>query len=135
VTDPRSLLTSYSYNGFGDLVTQVSPDTGTTTNTYDSGGNLKTTTDARGAVGTYSYDALNRLKTVQFVKAGLNTVNKAFIYDNCTYGKGRLCERDDGVGTTTWTYTAQGRIATRTETERPTLRPTPHSNSSFRRVA
>lgn len=117
VTDPRSLLTSYTYNGFGDLVTQVSPDTGTTANTYDSAGNLKTTTDARGAVGTYSYDALNRVLAVQFVKAGLTTVKKGFIYDNCTYGKGRLCERDDAVGITKWTYTAQGRIASRTETD------------------
>ena len=30
VKDPRSLTTSYSYNGFGDLVSQLSPDTGTT---------------------------------------------------------------------------------------------------------
>lgn len=94
---------------------QVSPDTSTTTNTYDSAGNLKSTTDGRGALGTYTYDALNRLTGAQFVKAGLTTVRKSFIYDNCTYGKGRLCERDDEVGTTRYTYTAQGRIASRIE--------------------
>jgi len=43
---------SYTYSGFGDLKTQVSLDTGTTTNTYDSGGNLATSTDSRGAVTT-----------------------------------------------------------------------------------
>jgi YD repeat-containing protein len=117
VTDPRQLVTSYVNNGFGEVTQQVSPDTGITTHTYDSAGSLKTTTDARGALGTYAYDALNRVRAIQFVKAGLSTVTKSFIYDNCTYGKGRLCERDDGVGITQWTYTPQGRIATRTETD------------------
>ena len=30
VTDPRTLATTYAVNGLGNLVTQVSPDTGTT---------------------------------------------------------------------------------------------------------
>ena len=34
------LAIPYAYNGFGDLTSQISPDTGTTANTYDSGGNL-----------------------------------------------------------------------------------------------
>jgi RHS repeat-associated protein len=115
VTDPRTLVTHYVNDGFGEIVQQVSPDTGTTTNTYDSAGNLKTTTDARGAVGTYTYDAMNRPTQVQFVGPTEPTVTKAFTYDTCTYGKGRLCQRTDQAGVTNWTYTAQGRIASRTE--------------------
>jgi YD repeat-containing protein len=52
VSDPRSLTTTYSHDGFGGVTQQVSPDTGNTTHTYDSGGNLKSVTDARSAVAT-----------------------------------------------------------------------------------
>jgi hypothetical protein len=50
------------------VTTQVSPDTGTTTNTYDSGGNLAISTDARSAISTYVYDALNRATSVAYKK-------------------------------------------------------------------
>jgi YD repeat-containing protein len=66
VTDPRSKVTSYTYNALGDLSQQVSPDTGTTTNTYDSGGNLATSTDARSKAGTYAYDAINRVTSLTY---------------------------------------------------------------------
>jgi RHS repeat-associated protein len=116
VTDPNSFTTQNSVDGFDRVAQLVSPDTGTTTNTFNLAGYLHTTTDARGAVGTYIYDALNRPTSVQYT--GVNaSVTKSFTYDNCTYGVGRLCEMTDMVGTTQWTYTQQGRIATRTETD------------------
>jgi YD repeat-containing protein len=66
VNDPKGLATTYAYNGFRELKTQTSPDTGTTGVTYDSAGNRKTQTDARGIVATYSYDVLNRLTGVTY---------------------------------------------------------------------
>ena len=36
VTDGRGLTTTYTYNGFGDVISRSSPDTGTSTFTYDS---------------------------------------------------------------------------------------------------
>lgn len=53
VTDPKGLHTTYTYNGFGDQTTLVSPDTGTTVFTVDAAGNRKTRTDARGVTVTY----------------------------------------------------------------------------------
>ena len=66
VVDPRSLTTGYTYNGFGDLIQQSSPDTGITVNSYDSGGNLATSTDARSQIGTYTYDAQNRVTQITY---------------------------------------------------------------------
>ena len=59
VTDPRALGTSYTKNAYGDVLSLVSPDTGTTTNTYDNAGNLKTRTDAVAKIATYTYDVTN----------------------------------------------------------------------------
>jgi len=95
VADPRTLTTSYSYNGFGDLSTQISPDKGTTTNTYDSAGNLATSADARGAVSTYSYDGLNRVSTVAYSQSGTTDQTIAFTYDAGTNGEGHLTGASD----------------------------------------
>lgn len=119
VTDPLGLITGYHYDGFGDFTQQVSPDTGTTTNTFDSGGNTQTSTDARGAVATYTYDALNRITQTQYAPpAGSNiaAVTNGFTYDNCTNGAGRVCQVTDSSGSTSWTYTPQGRVSTKTQT-------------------
>jgi len=47
VKDPKlSVATTYGYDGLGNLTSQVSPDTGTTTFTPDGAGNVATQTDA-----------------------------------------------------------------------------------------
>ena len=50
--------------GFGNVVSQVSPDTGTTTFTYDNAGNIASRTNALGQKTSFSYDALNRLTNI-----------------------------------------------------------------------
>jgi RHS repeat-associated protein len=116
VTDPRSLVTSYTYNGFGNLKTQVSPDTGTTTNTYDSGGNLDTSTDARGAVADYAYDALNRVTSVSYTLGGVTDQTISYTYDTGTNQKGRLTGASDTNHTLSWTYDSQGRVTGKGQT-------------------
>jgi RHS repeat-associated protein len=110
VTDPRSKVTSYAYTGFGDLKQQTSPDTGITTNTFDSGGNLATSTDARGKTGTYTYDALNRVTQLSYPDQTIT-----YTYDSGTGNKGRLMQVSDGLGSSSWTYTSLGRVASRTQ--------------------
>lgn len=109
VTDPRGKVTSYNYNGFGELTQQVSPDTGTTANTF-SGGNLHTSTDARGSTATYTYDALNRPTQIAYSDETIT-----YTYDSGANNKGRLMQVTDNSGSTSWTYTAQGRVATKTQ--------------------
>jgi RHS repeat-associated protein len=110
VTDPRNLQTVYTYNALGDLTQQVSPDTGTTDNTFDSAGNLKTSKDARNKTATYSYDALNRVTQVVYPDQTLT-----YVYDAGVNGIGKISSVTDSSGSTSWTYTPQGRIATKTQ--------------------
>jgi RHS repeat-associated protein len=60
---------------------------------YDSNSNLTSKTDARGVVTDNVYDALNRVTTSLYRINGQpdpNTGDVEFLYDNATYGKGRL---------------------------------------------
>ena len=108
VIDPRSLTTSYSYDGFGDLRQVTSPETGVSQYAYSSAGNISQTTDARGEAASFTYDAANRLKQAVY---GDQTI--AMAYDQGTNGRGRLTQMTDGSGSTHWTYTPQGRVASK----------------------
>src|SRR6185436_2488624 len=92
-------------------LTQVSPDTGTTTFTYDPASNIATKTDARSITATYSYDELNRLTQIVYPD---ETVT--FAYDSCTNGVGRLCSVADRAGTTSYGYDLWGRVTTKSQT-------------------
>jgi RHS repeat-associated protein len=108
VTDPRGLVTTYAYDGLGQLWQQVSPDTGTTSYTYDTYGRRASMTRADGTQTTYGYDSLNRLTSVN--AGGLT---HSFTYDSCTNGIGRLCSDSDATGATSYSYTPEGWIAGR----------------------
>ena len=56
-------------SGFGDLLEQRSPDSGTTTFGLDPAGNVIAQTDANGKVTAYRLDALNRLRMVDGVSS------------------------------------------------------------------
>ena len=58
IKDKNGNVTSYVYDGFGDLIEQVSPDSGTTVYHYDADGNRTSKTDAAGVVTNWTYDAL-----------------------------------------------------------------------------
>lgn len=111
VTDPRSLATTYTSTGLGDVTSLVSPDTGSTTSTYDAAGNLKTRKDARGRTTTYTYDALNRL--IQALYA--DGTSTALFYDESGAVEQLTRIVDPGV-TSTFTYDLHGRVLTRTQT-------------------
>jgi YD repeat-containing protein len=114
VTDPRSLVTTYTPDGLGNVKGEVSPDRGTLAYTYDANGNVKTMTDARGKVTTYTYDAINRVKTISY-PTGTGTI---FEYDggaNPTANEaGELTKVTDESGSTTYVHDAMGRLITKT---------------------
>lgn len=115
VVDPKGLATTYSYNGFGDLEAQVSPDTGTTQMTYDAAGNVATRTDARGITARYSYDALNRVTAIQYPTS---TNDIGYVYDTIapvcpvgeTFSVGRLSYMTDASGRTDYCYNRFGEV-------------------------
>lgn len=121
VTDPKGLDTTYTYNGFGDLVQLSSPDTGVTTYTYDSAGNRASQTDARGITTTYQYDALNRLTQVGYPTSSLNV---SYTYDVTqpvcqageTFSVGRLTLMVDGSGSTQYCHDRFGQVVRKVQT-------------------
>ncbi|WP_093533709.1 DUF6531 domain-containing protein [Stenotrophomonas rhizophila] len=120
VTDPKGLKTTYVRNGFGEVVTQTSPDTGVTAFTYDSAGNVLTRTDARGVTATYSYDALGRTTAVSFSDPAADI---HYVYDQpsaqCAVGEragiGRMTSMIDPSGRTDYCYSAIGDLVRRVQ--------------------
>ena len=110
VTDPRGLITTYGYNGFGDQISVISPDAGATTRTFDGAGNVETVTDARGVTATYHYDSLNRVTSVLRPDQSL-----VFTYDSGTNGAGRLTGVSDAAHSMAWSYDPQGRVTSSTQ--------------------
>jgi RHS repeat-associated protein len=113
VTDPRNLATSYSPNGLGDVASQSSPDTATSTFSYDAKGNLLTSLDARGKQTGYGYDNLDRLTSISY-PSGTGTT---FEYDGgaspTPAEKGELTKMTDESGQTVYSHDALGRLTTK----------------------
>jgi RHS repeat-associated protein len=120
VTDPKGLKTTYARNGFGQVLTQTSPDTGVTAFTYDAAGNVLTRTDARGVSANYSYDALGRTTAVTFSDP---VADIHYVYDqpssHCAQGEragiGRLASMIDSSGRTDYCYSAIGDLVRRVQ--------------------
>lgn len=121
VTDPKGLRTTYGYNGFGDQISLVSPDTGTTSFTVDINGNRKTKTDARGITATYHYDALNRLIGIGYPDPNLDV---GYAYDtapdvcaaNERFAAGRLGYVQHEGGSTAYCYDRFGQLTRKVQT-------------------
>ncbi|WP_447795399.1 RHS repeat-associated core domain-containing protein [Pseudomonas farris] len=119
VSDSRGVITRYQYDGLGNLTQLDSPDSGTSSYKYDAAGNITQKTDARGVVTTFTYDALNRLTTRRYpANSGLDI---HFRYDSIANGNkgiGRLTAVEDINGVLSYTYDAQGNLATQLHTPR-----------------
>jgi len=111
ITDPRGLITTFTMDGLGKNWQTSSPDTGVTTANYDSYGRVSTSTRADGVTTSYGYDALNRVVSVN---AGGQI--QVITYDTCTGGATRLCGTSDSVGSSSYSYTPQGRLVSHLST-------------------
>jgi len=115
VTDPTSLVTTYSYDGLSDTTGQQSPDTGTASRTFDAAGNVLTKTDAKGITVTNTYDALDRLISTSYPHS---TQNVTYTYDDpntttgcgTSYPTGRLTRIIEATVTTVYCYDARGNV-------------------------
>lgn len=115
VNDPKTLNTSYAYNGFGEVKQLDSPDAGRTVFTFDDEGNILTKTDARGVLTTYTYDVLGRPLTVVYPDTSKNVT---YTYDvassDCLAGEqysvGRRARMTDASGSTTYCYDLRGNL-------------------------
>ena len=126
ITDARSLATDYQVDSLGNLLSQTSPDTGTTRFTYDEAGNVKTRTDARGKSAQYSNDSLNRISQIVYED---QTVT--YSWDNCTNGIGRLCSLTNNGSSVSYGYDSHGRLTAKNQTADGTTLVTSHSYNTL----
>jgi len=126
VTDPNGNTTGYAFDGFGHRVSIFSPDTGTTTFAYNATGTLAQMTRNNGVTTSYTYDNLNRQTGVS--AAGQS---QTYTYDTCTNGKTRLCSFTDGSGSTAYTYTQSGQVASQVSTINGTAYTTSYTYGTY----
>lgn len=120
VTDPLGQVVTTTFDGLGNLLKQVSPDTGASVFSYDAMGNVTARTLATGGAQAVTYDALDRplAQTGTHAKS-----NVPFEYDlaNATsgcatsYPIGRLVRATRDGTTTTWCYDRFGNVSSRTQ--------------------
>lgn len=60
------MATQYTYNAFGEVLTETSPDIGTLRYTRDSAGRVTRTEDARGQITQITRDALGRPTEIRY---------------------------------------------------------------------
>ena len=116
VTDYGGERTFYTRNGFGEAIRVNSPDSGITDYTFDEAGKMATRTDALGQVTTYEHDALNRLTRISTDDPREADVVYRYDEPGAENGIGRLTTVIDGVGETTFDYTASGEVKRETRT-------------------
>jgi RHS repeat-associated protein len=112
--DPNSLATGYVRDGFGEVIQQSSPDSGTTVYVYDYSqvtGKVIKITDARGIETDLSYDVAGRLtgKTFPATPGEKFTLS----WDETAGGNkgiGRLTKADGQGGRVQLTYNKLGQI-------------------------
>ena len=84
VKDGKGNTTTYVYDGFGEAISQVSPDSGTSVFWFDPDRNV--TKQSAFAVTNYTYDALDRLLTRAYPAD--STLNVSMTYDQTGHGSG-----------------------------------------------
>ncbi|MDJ0667424.1 MAG: RHS repeat-associated core domain-containing protein, partial [Desulfobacterales bacterium] len=105
VTDAEGLTTAFVYDDMGRKVSEHSPDRGTIHYAYDAAGNLIGKTDALEITITYSYDDRGRLTSIAYPDTSQDI---RYIYDQGTFGTGRLTGMSDPSGTASYTYDNRG---------------------------
>ena len=95
VTDGNGNVTAYAYDDFGRVVKTTNALGNSAYTTYDKSGNVLTSTDYAGNLTTYTYDSLDRL-----ISKSNNdgTVNYTYTAD------GKISTVTDSTGTTMFTY-------------------------------
>lgn len=110
VTDPNGNETTYAFDDFGRLMSQVSPVTGTTTYQYDVAGNQTLVHDANGAETARQYDLLNRVTNASTTRPGRAAEASTWTYDGSAsaFGIGKLMSITEPTGSTAFSYERRG---------------------------
>ena len=137
VTDANGNMTSYLRDGFGDVIEQISPDSGTSIFHYDAEANLISKTDALGIATNQTFDALDRPLTTTYPTHAAENV--AYTYDQTgtgfSFGIGRLTSVADAAGSLTRTYEERGNLASEIRVNGTTTLNTLYTYDGVSRIA
>ncbi|GAA6168313.1 PKD domain-containing protein [Sessilibacter corallicola] len=118
IVAPNGVETLYTYDILGRMLSEESPDRGRLNYSYDRNDNLLSMTDGRGITMNYSYDELERPISKRFPNSIPGKIEDVtYIYDDCSFGVGRLCRRVDETGMWDYAYDAFGNVVSITRNE------------------
>jgi RHS repeat-associated protein len=113
-TNPAGASRSYAYDPLGNLTSSTDPLGKITSYSYDAASQVTSRVDANGTTTGYGYDPAGRVSTLT-PPSGQHPVS--YSYD----AAGRMTGMTDGTGTSGWTYTQAGQVATATDGNGKTL--------------
>ncbi|PJC36953.1 hypothetical protein CO046_03255 [Candidatus Peregrinibacteria bacterium CG_4_9_14_0_2_um_filter_53_11] len=106
--------TTYTYDGFDELVSTTDPKGQTTTTTYDLLGRLTSVTDTAGGLTSYTYDANGNRTGVRDARANADPALRNADGNTATYGYDEMnrliLERNSLNKETTFTYDKQNNL-------------------------
>jgi RHS repeat-associated protein len=105
-TTPTQTRT-FSYDGWGQLVTEVTPEAGTASYVYKANGLLEAATNANGKTVSYSYNARNLPVSVSYSDT---TPAVSYQYD----AWGARTQMTDGAGQTSYSYNSLRQLQSET---------------------
>ena len=106
LVDANGNRTRWERDVQGRVTREIRADNTTDTlYTYDLAGRLKTTTDPKDQVTTHSYNVDDSLSGTAYTNEVIETPNVSYTYDPYY---ARVATMVDGIGTTSYTYTAPG---------------------------
>ncbi|MDX2040804.1 MAG: RHS repeat-associated core domain-containing protein [Acidobacteriota bacterium] len=102
---------SFIYDGYGRLISETNPESGTITYTYKPNDLVESVSNQRGMTTLYSYNTRNLVTQVAYNDGGA-TPTSTFSYDDF----GSRTSMGDGEGTTTYAYNAYRQLQSETRT-------------------
>ncbi|WP_291066660.1 MULTISPECIES: RHS repeat domain-containing protein [unclassified Empedobacter] len=108
-TDKLGLVTSMTYNNWGQLLTEIDPFGNKTTNTYDAWGKILTSNDNLSGTTTYTYekDSSGNIKTTEYSPTGnydikyVNRLGQEYKASTKGFNQGRIISKEiqyDAIG-------------------------------------
>lgn len=108
VTDGNLARTQYSLDAWGNQIEVDSPDAGNTPIQYNNNDQQANIVDSSGRTTDYTYDALNRPVNIDFAGTRFDIY---LIYDQNSFGNGKLYSARLGLRTNRYTYNQDGLLA------------------------
>ena len=109
---------TFLYSSLSRMISETSPEAGTTTYEFDNGGNPTRKTDSRGVSTNFSYDALGRVTQKTYMgESGYTTPTITYIYDEWDHSKGKLTKISSSISETRFlSFDVAGRVTSSRQT-------------------